>query len=213
MRSSLETLKDQFRELIPAISLVALEEFTRRSIESGANIAEMSQRTGIAVETLSALELVIRQNGATLEDFNAGIKFMNRNLSEAAINAASPAAAALRQLHLSASELLKLSTDQRFLAIADAISQFGTEADRTNLRMALLGRGAESLGNLMDKGSAGIKKAVDQAKALGLVLTREQVNILNDFTTSGSCSPSTRSGWPSPARHKHSGPSARRWAR
>src|SRR4051794_9442972 len=96
MEEALRGVKEQFKELLPAISLVALEEFTRRSVESGIEMAHMSERTGIAIETLSGLEVVVRQNGASLQDLAAGIKFMNRNISEAAENASGPAAKALK---------------------------------------------------------------------------------------------------------------------
>lgn len=180
MGQALDFLKTQFAALVPALSALALVEFTKRSIEAEIELVHIAEKTGTSVEMLSSLDAVLRQNGGTVQDFANSMKFMNRNISEAATGTG-PAVKAFQQLGLNASDLLKLSTDQRFFKITDAIAQFGNEADRTNLRMAILGRGAESLAVLMDQGSEAIRDAADHAASLGQAISKEQADNIKEF--------------------------------
>src|SRR3954462_13871850 len=63
MESSLGSLKEQFKELLPAITVAAIAEFTKSALESANSVHEMAERIGFAGSTLSALNIPLKQNG------------------------------------------------------------------------------------------------------------------------------------------------------
>src|SRR5438045_3032675 len=77
---SLETLKDQFKELVPALSVAAIVEFAKSASEAADNIYIMAQRIGFSGETLSALNVPLKQNGSSVDEFSNSVKFMSRNI-------------------------------------------------------------------------------------------------------------------------------------
>ena len=162
------------------LSLSALVVATKRAIDLGDAINDMSKRTGVAVETLSKLKYVADQNGTSLEGVANGLKFMNRNFAEAESGNAQ-ARQSFTQLGISIDELGKLDTEKKLLLIADRISNLGKESDRTKALMDIFGRSGDELGIIMLDGAEGIKKATDEAEKLGIVFSKEQAATMDEF--------------------------------
>jgi len=84
-------------------------------------------------------------------------------------------------LGISVSDLDGLTDEQRFLLIVDRINQFSSASDRASLKADIFKRSGYELGAVMDGGSEKIKKAMDQAERLGLVISKEQADKMDDF--------------------------------
>src|SRR5689334_15208849 len=82
--SALKGLKDQFKELIPAITLATMVEFGRRSVEAAGHIQDLADRVGFAASSLAALEIPLAQSGSSLDEFVGSINRMNNAVGEAA---------------------------------------------------------------------------------------------------------------------------------
>ena len=99
------------------------------------------------------------------------------------------AQAAFSGLGLSMEELGGMSAAERFQAIAAAIAQLPTEAQRSAAAVQLFGKAGAQLLPLFAGGAEGIAEAAAQAERLGLVLTTAQgqdVEAMNDaFTLAG----------------------------
>jgi hypothetical protein len=162
------------RKLTAASAAVAvpLLATSKVFIGMGDAMAKASDRTGIAVETLSELTFAAEMSGANLESFENGVRRMQRTVVEAA-NGTQTAVDALSTLGLTVNELQGLTPDQMFKLIADRLSQIPDPAQRAAAAMEIFGRGGAELLPLMKDGAKGIEALQDQARALGLTLSTQ----------------------------------------
>ena len=82
------------------------------------------------------------------------------------------------KLGINAESFLKLSADQQFSAMADALSNVANPAERTALAMEVLGRSGASLIPLMEGGAAAIAMAREESEGMGNSLSRLQADQL-----------------------------------
>ena len=193
MRGSLATLKtiaigQVFAQLSSAAisagrSLIGFGQSTAEGIDV---LSKLSRRLGMTYGEMAGLKLASDLSGVALETLTMGatkldVAFVN------ASNGSKEATAKFTSLGLSMAELQKLSPDQRFAAIADAIAKLPTAAERSAAAIKLFGKSGAELLPLFEEGAGAIKKATDQAKAFGLTLTNAQglgVEKMNDSFTS-----------------------------
>lgn len=148
--------------------LVAAKTFA----DVGSSLADMSQRTGVGVEQLSALKFAADQTGTSMEGLEKGLRKQQRTISEAAAGNEA-AAAAIVTMGLSVEELQGLSADEAFLKIADQISRIPDAADRAAVSMGIFGKSGADLLPLMINGEQGIRALMEEARELGLVMSTE----------------------------------------
>ena len=193
MRGSLATLKtiaigQVFAQLGGAAisagrSLLWFGQSTSEGIDV---LSKLSRRLGLTYGQMAGLKLAGDLAGVGVETIataatKADVAFIS------ASNGSKEATAKFTSLGLSMAELQKLSPDQRFAAIADAIAKLPTAAERSAAAIKLFGKSGAELLPLFEEGAGAIKKATDQAKAFGLTLTNAQglgVEKMNDSFTS-----------------------------
>jgi hypothetical protein len=146
----------------------ALGTFT----EMGSTVATLSQRTKVGAEALTTLGFAARVSGGNAAALESGFGKLSDTLA-----GASPAALegqrALGLVGLSVKELLKLSPDAQFRAIADRLSRISDPAQRAAGAMMIFGHASESLLPLIEQGAAGIESLEDKARSLGLEMRGE----------------------------------------
>jgi hypothetical protein len=144
----------------------------------GDQLDKMSQRTGASVESLSELGYAAQLSGASLEDVETGMRYMQRAIASAA--AGSDAATdALAKVGLSAGKLMALSPDQQFALIGERLNEISDPARRAAAAMAIFGRSGVSLTPMME----GLSEARAEARRLGLVMSSEDARaaaVFND---------------------------------
>jgi hypothetical protein len=89
-------------------------------------------------------------------------------------------------LGLSMVDLQKMSPEQRFSAIADAIAKLPTAAERSAAAIRLFGKSGAELLPIFEEGAGALQKAREQAEAFGLALSGAQgkeVEKMNDAFT------------------------------
>jgi len=147
-------------------------------------IYEVSQRTGVAVETLSQLKYVADQTESSFEAVAMGMKFLNRNIHEAttgnkAMNDN------FRQLGITLRDDVTgnvLKADEVFLKLADKFANLADGSAKTNMAMQIFGRSGDSLIPILNLGSEGIKRLSDEAARLGVVLTKDNAVSIDKFS-------------------------------
>jgi len=147
-------------------------------------IYEVSQRTGVAVETLSQLKYVADQTESSFEAVAMGMKFLNRNIYEAttgnkAMNDN------FRQLGITLRDDVTgnvLKADEVFLKLADKFANLADGAAKTNMAMQIFGRSGDSLIPVLNLGSEGIKRLSEEAARLGIVLTKDNAVAIDKFS-------------------------------
>ncbi len=129
----------------PAAVLGGIVSLGKGAIDAGDALVKASDRTGIATEALQSLSYIAEQSGNSLDSITSAIGQMQNRLAEGDKSAV----AAVNALHISMIDLLDLTPDQQFLAIARAIGEVSDPMRRTQLAMDLFGRsGAEILPTL-----------------------------------------------------------------
>ena len=140
--------------------------------EAADEMEKMSQRTGIAIESLSALKYAVYMADVGLEAFEAGIKKMNKSLAGAAAGDKT-ATDAFRDLGLSIADFNGLATEEQFLKLADRIGGIANPAQRAAAAMEIFGKGGTALLPLFAKGSEGIRQYMEYARQMGWVMSAE----------------------------------------
>ncbi len=138
----------------------------------GDNIAKMSKRTGVGVESLSALGFAAEQSGSSLEAVEKGIRKMQQNILSA--NTGLKATTdTFDMLGLSAESFKGLKPEEQFRLLADRISGIADPSKRAAIAMKIFGKSGTSLLPLFEKGAAGMDELMNEAKKLGLVMSGE----------------------------------------
>ncbi len=157
--------------VISAEALKKLFEGVNQITELGEKMDILSQQTDIAISKALVLQQVFKEAGAGGEMLGTTIAFMSRSLVTAS-TAGGPAADALEKIHLRASELLALSPDEQFRAIAKGIGEIENPAQRSQVAMALFSRGGKELTPLFREFDEAMAKAEERMGGLPGVMQR-----------------------------------------
>jgi hypothetical protein len=136
---------------ITAPMLAALESWA----QGGKALGLVGERTGMTVEMLSQLAPSLDDCGTSMETLEKSVGKMQLNLSEAA-SGGKEARAAFAALGLSVADLEGMDTDERFLAVADAISQIPDQATKAAAAVAVFGKSGREMLPLLNLGAEGI---------------------------------------------------------
>jgi hypothetical protein len=148
---------------------------------AGDKLDKMSSRTGVAVETLSALEFVASQTGSSIDVLEKGFAGLSRTFFEAK-RGAGAAVDALAELGLSISDLDRLSPDEQFLEIATAIEKLENESIRGAVAQKIFGRAGRELLPMLRGAKGGIESLMEKAKELGIVMSTEDSKAAAEMT-------------------------------
>jgi len=136
----------------------------------GADLDDMSQRTGVSVQALSELGFAAEMSGSNLEQLGSALFRMRRRIANAATGGG-PAARALRDLGIAAGELTQLPVEQQFDQIVRALAGVENESLRAQYAFEILGDGAKALMPLLNQGADGIEAFRKQARDLGITIS------------------------------------------
>lgn len=134
---------------------------------------DLAARLGLTYAELSGLTLAGSMVGVSMDQIGGAMTRAQVAFSRAAGGSAT-AQAAFARLGLSVADLNGLSAEQQFEAIAQAISQLPTEAERASAAVGIFGRAGAELLPLFAQGAAGIQAARQEADRFGLSLTNAQ---------------------------------------
>lgn len=142
-------------------------------IEAADSMLKLTERIGGTTEALSELQHVANLSGVTWNQMTMGLQRMTRRIAEAA-QGMGEARGALRELGLDATTLSRLPLDRQFELIADRLSGVKSESDRVRLAMKLFDSEGVALLQTMTRGAEGIRQMREEARRLGITLSREQ---------------------------------------
>lgn len=113
--------------------------------EAGSAIADMSARTGVSAENLSALGYAAGMTGASIEDLERGLLMMQK----------------------------KGFSTENLAAVADKIAAMKDPAKRTAYAMEVFGKSGAKLIPMLSGGAAGLAEFQAEAERLGIVMSSE----------------------------------------
>lgn len=154
----------------------------KTTAEAGDQLLALSQRTGIAVETLQGLQYAAKLSNVGVEELSQSIGLLNRSVYEAQ-NGVGNSAKAFYRLGISVSSLKGQKPEDTMLAIADAFQKIDNPAQKAALSQEIFGRSGQRLIPLLNKGAAGIRALAAEQAAFGQFST-EDAKAANEFEDS-----------------------------
>lgn len=151
-----------------AVAGAAIYKSTSRTIDQ---LAKTSDRLGIATDRLSELRFAAEQTGVAANTLDMGLQRMTRRISEAA-QGAGEAKDAIKELGLDAQALARMSPDEQFRQIAEAMQQVSNQGDRVRLAMRLFDSEGVALVNTLKGGTDALDAFAEEAQQLGISLDR-----------------------------------------
>ncbi|MDQ1610338.1 MAG: hypothetical protein QOG00_269 [Pyrinomonadaceae bacterium] len=155
---------------------VGVFKLAQRAAEAGANLTDLSDKSGISVEDLSGFRLATEKSGTSIEQFNDFLIKFQINLSEAAKGNKE-----LRE------EFKRLGVDidgeprkalEQFFA---GLSKIPDEAERLEVAAKVGGRGAKELGGAFKEIGPDLDAFIAKARELGFVIDKETAEAADEF--------------------------------
>jgi hypothetical protein len=151
-------------KLIGLVGVAAIEELTRRTIEYGGHIKDVSERLDVATDSLQQFDFAARQNSSSLDSFTGFLEKMNVARSEA-LSGNEKLIESFKAIGVSLDDLKTKRVD----ALAKIIGRNISGGDSQKLLPALRDIGGRNAGEAIPT-LKGLDEAAAKAKELGLIL-------------------------------------------
>jgi TP901 family phage tail tape measure protein len=145
-----------------------------RMSEVGGRLDDISQRTGVSIEAISALGYAAKLTGsdlATLEKGFVGLAKFNAALAKDSKEAQT----ALDQLGINKSAFSAASLEQQIGLIAEGLRKVPNDATRAEIAMKLFGKAGVNLLPMLKDGKQGLDKLFAEAERVGAIVSAESV--------------------------------------
>lgn len=144
----------------------------KNSLKTIDSLAKVSDRLGVATESLSALRFAAEQTGASSETLDMGLQRMTRRIGQVAATGKGEAAPALERLGIAIEDIKRLSPEQQFGIIAQKMQSVATQGEKVFITQKLFDSEGVKLLNTLNLGQDGLQKMIDQAETLGISVNR-----------------------------------------
>jgi hypothetical protein len=176
------TLKTAFAAL--AVQQVAslFVGAAKSAIDYADSLNDLSDRTGVAVESLSTLREVVQFGDASQGDLLKAFKAINEGLADVQ-NGSETAAAKFKAAGLEITDSAGniKNSEQLFREFADVIASTEDPAQRTQLAIGLLGKSGLALLPTLAQGSAGISELEGEFRKLGGEVSTTTARLSGEF--------------------------------
>jgi hypothetical protein len=156
------------KAIVGAFAVEKIAGFVTSLVNAGDRIDDLANLTGISVGKIQELQFAFAGSGVSVDQMAGAIAQLSKRLIEGDTGAVN----ALRELGLKADDLIRMSPDQAFLRIAEAIRQVPNPMQQSALAMELFGRsGAQLLPVLRQN----LEELMKTARETGAVMNDETV--------------------------------------
>lgn len=142
------------------------------AIDTADKLDNMSKRTGMAVESLSKLSYVAKLSDTSMETLQKSMKFLNTSLYD--ISTGNKTAIDKFKefgIEVTNADGTVKNAEQSLLATAEAYSKLENDAAKTALATTIFGKAGQDLMPMLEEGAGGIKRLMEEAEKLGLVIS------------------------------------------
>lgn len=147
----------------------------KRSLDATDSLQKTADKIGTTTEALSALRYAADISGVATTTLDMAMQRFTRRLSEAA-KGTGEAKGALRELNIDAKALQQLPLDKQMIELSGAFAQVESDADKVRLAFKLFDSEGVSLVNTLGLGADGMRELFQEAEVLGLVMSRQAAN-------------------------------------
>jgi hypothetical protein len=148
-----------FRGLGAALAVGGFTAAIKGAIDLADDMRDLSQRTGVGIETLGQFKVAAELSGSSIEGVAKGLTLLNKNMVAAA-TAGGPAAAAFKTLAVSTTETdgTLRKADKVFLDVADRFAAMRDGPEKAALAMKIFGKSGAELIPILNLGSKEIQR-------------------------------------------------------
>jgi hypothetical protein len=160
------------------------------SIDAADKLNDLSQATGLSVETLGGLQFAAKKTGSDLDSLAKGFSRLNIELGAAKAGNAN-AIQTFNALGLSMRELQTISLEDVIFKVADRFEEWETNSNKAVIGNRLFKKSYQDLIPFFNQGSAEIRENIEYVRRYGAITTEvaqkadafkdtiEKVNLLN----------------------------------
>lgn len=169
-------------------AMSAVQSLVRMGLAQGEVVdktSKLASRLGMTYGELAGLAYAGDLAGVGIDQVASAATRLDMSLVQAA-NGSDAATAKFAKLGLSVQDMAGMNAEQRFQAIAEAISKMPNPADRTAAAISMFGRSGAQMLPMFEGGAAGLQGMSEEAKKFGLALTNAQgkdIEEMNDAFT------------------------------
>lgn len=168
---------------VSAAVLGPLAGMSKAFADAGDQIHKMSMRTGVGAQALSELGHAAELSGTDLDAVGSAMQRMNRRIGRMTTGqGTSTQVEAMEELGLSLGELEGMNPEQQFMALADAMNNYGNDAQAAGLAQRAFGTEVDRILPMLADGSKGIEAMRQEARDLGITLTDEDADSAAELT-------------------------------
>jgi len=169
------------------VSIAGFAAIVKGAIDAADHLNKLSQRVGVAVESLSALQYAGKLADVSNEDLAKGLKKLSVNIAETA-RGTGEAQDAFKALGISVhAEGGRIKTaDQIVKEIATRFERASDGIGKTTVATKLFGKSGDVWIPMLNEGAVGLKRMADEAQSLGLIISADlakKAEIFNDNLT------------------------------
>lgn len=148
-----------FKGLGAALAVGGFSAAIKGAIDLADDMRDLSQRTGVGIETLGQFKIAAELSGTSIEGVAKGLTLLNKNMVAAA-TAGGPAAAAFKTLAVSTTETdgTLRKADKVFLDVADRFAELRDGPEKAALAMKIFGKSGAELIPVLNLGSEEIQR-------------------------------------------------------
>ena len=155
----------------------------KSAIDYADSLNDLSQKTGITVQTLGGLEYAAKQSGADLDAVAKGAQKLAQLMAEAA-GGNDKASATLATFGINAKNAdgTLLSLDEALFTVADRFESYKDGPEKAAAAQELMSKGGKDLIPLLNMGGDALRAAVEEYKKYGGVTTEtaQRADAFND---------------------------------
>ena len=152
----------------------------RDQVAFGDQLQKLNLRIGASTEALSEYNFVASLSGVQFNELATAWQRQTRRIAQAA-QGTGEATGALDQLNLSAGELARLSPEEQFFRIAEAMQGVAEEGDRVALAQKLWDSEGVKLVQIVNQGTGAITAMREEARLLGLTIDQDTANAMASY--------------------------------
>ena len=152
------------------------------AIDAADALYDLSERTGVATDSLSKLQYAARLSDVTTEEFSANLIKLNRSIAEAA-RGSGEAQKAFDAMGIAVKDSAGnvRATEAVLGDIAEQFSRYADGANKTALATAIFGRAGAAMITFLNNGREGLAAMGRELERLGGVVMPEAARRANEF--------------------------------
>jgi phage-related minor tail protein len=155
-------------------ALTAIGGLAYKAISASDDLNTMAKQTGLTTEELQMMQFAADRVDVSVDDITGAIRKMKGKMDEGNET--------FQNLGVSVTNAdgsLRNANDVFFDSLK-ALSEISNETERDQIAMELFGKGADQLAGIIDDGGAALREYGQEAKNLGLIMSQDTLDALNE---------------------------------